>query len=73
MIHYDSQSDVFYVGIKRGTEEEWREVAPGVSVELDENSEVIGIEILNASQILRPVIKQTVSSVKQKVLQAAVA
>jgi uncharacterized protein YuzE len=40
---------VLYIGLKRGTEEEF--------VELDSKGQVIGIEILNASKVLKPVIK----------------
>lgn len=63
--HYDSQSDVFYIGIKRAKEEEYIELAPGVNVELDEGGQIIGIEILNASKIFKPVPK----SLKQRILQ----
>jgi len=56
-IHYDRQSDVLYLGLRKGLEEEFVEIAPGVNVELDENGKVIGVEVLNASRILRPVLK----------------
>jgi len=39
----------------KGEEEEYVEVAPGVGVELDANGAVIGIEILNASEVLKPI------------------
>mgnify|MGYP001602781818 CR=1 FL=1 len=55
MMNYDRKADVFYIGIKSGQEEECVEIAPGVNAEVDENGEVIGIEILNASEVLRPV------------------
>ena len=42
---------------KSGIEEEFAEIAPGVSVELDKRGNVIGVEILNASKVLRPVMK----------------
>lgn len=57
IVNYDSQSDVLYLGIKKGAEEEFVEVSPGINVELDEKGQVIGIEILDASRVLRPVIK----------------
>lgn len=53
VVQYDPRGDVFYIG-KRGMEEEFIEVIPGVNVELDEKGQVIGIEILNASHILKP-------------------
>lgn len=52
--HYDKKSDVLYLGLKKGPEESFVEVAPGVNVEMDANEEIIGIEILRASQILDP-------------------
>lgn len=57
IIHYDRKADVFYIGIKGGIEEECVEMAPGINIEIGENGEVVGIEILNASKILRPVYR----------------
>lgn len=67
IINYDRKSDVFYIGIKSGLEEECIEIAPGVNVEINGNGEVIGIEILNASKIFKlisqvPALKQRVVS-----------
>ena len=42
---------------KKGDEEEFIEKAPGVNVELDAEGRVIGIEILNASEFLKPIVK----------------
>lgn len=64
IINYDRKSDVFYIGIKRGVEEECVEIAPGVNMEINENGEVVGIEILNASKIFK-LISQT-PALKQK-------
>jgi len=57
IINYDSKSDVLYIGVKRGIEEEFIEVSPGINIELDSNGQVIGVEILNASKILKSVVK----------------
>ncbi len=54
---YDSKSDVLYIVARKGREEEFVEIAPGINVELDEKGEVIGIEILNASNFLKPIAK----------------
>jgi len=51
-IYYDKKTDVLWFMIKTGPEEEHREVAPGVSVELGKSGELLGIEILNASKVL---------------------
>lgn len=57
VVNYDSKSDVLYIVAKKAKEEECVEIAPGINVELDDKGEVIGVEILNASKIFRPVAK----------------
>lgn len=57
-IFYDKKSDVLWFVIKSGQEEEHREVAPGISIELGKNGELLGIEILNASKIVKPLLDQ---------------
>jgi len=57
-IFYDKKSDVLWFLIKSGFEEEHKEIAPGISLELGKNGEVLGIEILNASQVLQPVFDE---------------
>jgi uncharacterized protein YuzE len=57
VINYDYKSDVLYIGLKKGIEDEFIEISPGVNIELDSNGKVIGVEILNASKILKPLIK----------------
>lgn len=56
-VKYDSKADILYIVARRGKEEEFIEIAPGVNVELDEKGEVIGIEILNASSFFKPIAK----------------
>lgn len=58
-IYYDRRSDVLYLFIRSGTEEEVQEVAPGVNVELDRRGQLLGIEILNASRSLRQLMKKS--------------
>jgi len=57
IINYDQKSDVLYIGVKRGIEEDFIEISPGINIELDSKGQVIGIEILNASKVLKSVIK----------------
>lgn len=57
LINYDYESDVLYIVAKKGVEEEFIEIAPGINVELDDRGQVIGVEILNASKCLRPIAK----------------
>ncbi len=56
-VHYDSKVDAIYIAMKGGPESEVREVAPGVNVELNRKKEIIGIEILNAAQFFKSVLK----------------
>ena len=57
IVNYDKQSDVLYFGIRKGVEEEAVEIAPGVVAELNQKGKVIGIEVLNASKVLKPLLK----------------
>ena len=57
LVNYDYKSDVLYIAAKKGVEEEFVEIAPGINVELDESGKVIGIEILNASKCLKSIAK----------------
>lgn len=63
---YDVEADILYILGREGpavTEE----VIPGVSVDIDEeNREVLGIEILNASQLLSPFIDALRERLKEK-------
>lgn len=70
ILHYDPQSDVFYIGIRKRPEEEYIEIAPGIGAELDKDGKFIGIEVLNASRILKPVSKAVA---ERKVFQYAFA
>jgi uncharacterized protein YuzE len=57
LVHYDPKSDVIYIVLRKGPEETVIEVAPGVNVELDEQGEIIGIEILRATKFFKPIAK----------------
>ena len=57
IINYDPSTDALYVVTRKGEEEEFVEISPGVNVELDSEGRVIGIEILNASKALGSVIE----------------
>ena len=53
---YDEKEDILYLA-RKGQEEEVIELYPGVNVELDASGELIGIELINASTLLKDVIK----------------
>jgi len=64
VVKYDFKTDALYIVTKKGKEDEFIEVAPGVNVELDAAGGIIGIEILNASKILRGVMSSLSRQVK---------
>ena len=53
---YDDEEDILYIA-KEGKEEEVVELSPGVNIELDSSGKLIGIELFNASAILKDVIE----------------
>jgi uncharacterized protein YuzE len=57
IVNYDPSTDVLYFVTHKGVEAEFKEVIPGVNVELDEEGQVIGVEILGASQVLKNVLE----------------
>ncbi|HEY4695066.1 MAG TPA: DUF2283 domain-containing protein [Candidatus Nanoarchaeia archaeon] len=65
-ISYDKKADVLYFFLKEGSEEEYKEIAPGVGLELDKKGALLGVEILNASKVLGAKPK-----IKEKILESA--
>lgn len=55
-VYYDKKTDTLWLLVKSGIEEEYKEVAPGINIELDKKGELLGIEILKASKILGHVV-----------------
>ncbi len=50
IVNYDPASDSLLLAIKKGKEESFEEIAPGVSVEFDSKGNILGFEILKASR-----------------------
>ncbi|MBI4287527.1 MAG: DUF2283 domain-containing protein [Chloroflexi bacterium] len=55
-VHYDEEVDVLYLA-REGQEEQVIEVHPGINLELDSKGDLIGVEILRASLLLKGVIE----------------
>ncbi|MBI4790566.1 MAG: DUF2283 domain-containing protein [Chloroflexi bacterium] len=53
---YDPEVDVLYFA-QPGKEEEVVEVAPGINLEYGANGELLGVEILNASRLMKGIIE----------------
>jgi uncharacterized protein YuzE len=62
-VSYDEEEDILYLA-KEGVEHEFVEIAPGVNAELDEKGSLIGIELFNASILLKNVINPIVKRAK---------
>ncbi len=63
---YFAQEDILHLAISEGNEASSVEISPNITAELNQEGELIGIEILNASEFLRDSILE---SVQAKVLQ----
>lgn len=57
-IRYSPKSDVLYFLLAEGEEEYFKEPIPGVHVEFDERGNVIGVEVLNASKVLKNFLRR---------------
>jgi len=55
-VYYDPQSDILYFLVRDGEEKRFVEVTEGVNVELDQEGQLLGVEIMNASRFLRATI-----------------
>ena len=53
-IRYFEQEDVLHLAIAEGPESGSVELSPNITVELNDKSEIIGVEILNASEFSEP-------------------
>ena len=49
-IHYDSRSDMLYIGLRVSASVESEEIAPGVVLDYDKDNKVVGIEITDGSK-----------------------
>ena len=65
-MRYFEQEDVLHLTIAEGPEARSIELSPNITVELNEENEMIGVEILKASSFLRDTVLE---SVQAKTLQ----
>jgi uncharacterized protein YuzE len=64
-VSYDEKEDILYLA-KEGQEEDVVEIAPGINAEMDAGGNLLGVEIFNASKLLKDVIK----SIEKKAVAA---
>jgi uncharacterized protein YuzE len=74
-LQYYEESDVLYYLISDGEEDSAIELAPGVTVELNKEKEIIGIEILDTSKFMRTFMlenfQRKFASIQRETEQAA--
>ena len=58
-INYYKEEDIMHIVISKGPERGSAEINPNITLELDENREIIGIEILEASKFIRDSILES--------------
>ncbi len=56
---YFEKEDILHLVLSEGAEAKSVELSPNITVELNSNDELIGIEILNASTFLRDTIVES--------------
>ncbi len=58
-INYFKKEDIMHIVISEGPERGSVEISPNITLELDGNREIIGIEILEASKYIRDSMLET--------------
>lgn len=58
-LHYFEQEDVLHLVIDRGPEADSVEITPNITAELNEEGNLIGIEILKASEFIRDFVVES--------------
>ncbi|HHN93611.1 MAG TPA: DUF2283 domain-containing protein, partial [Anaerolineae bacterium] len=59
---YFEDDDILHIAISEEPEAGSVELAPNITAELNANGELIGIEILNASEFIRDTLLETVQA-----------
>ena len=70
-IVYFEKEDVLHLVITDEAERNSLELAPNITAELNEQNELIGVEILNASSFLRDMVLESVQAKVAQVLAIA--
>lgn len=68
-VRYFEQEDVLHLLIAEGQESRSLELGPNITVELNDNNELIGVEILNASAFLRDAVLESIQAKTLRVLE----
>jgi uncharacterized protein YuzE len=69
-IRYFEQEDVLHLILGEEPESRSLELSPNITVELNEQNELIGVEILNASAFLRDTVLESIQAKTFQLLEA---
>ena len=69
-IRYFEQEDILHLVIAEGPESRSLELSPNITVELNDQNEMIGVEILNASKFLRDAVLESIQAKTLQLLEA---
>jgi uncharacterized protein YuzE len=61
-LHYFEAEDILHLLIAEGEEHYTVEISPNITAELNAKGELMGVEILNASQFLRNLVLDSVQA-----------
>jgi uncharacterized protein YuzE len=69
-IRYFEQEDILHMVLAEGVESRSLELSPNITVELNDQNELIGVEILNASSFLRDAVLESIQAKTLQLLEA---
>ncbi|MCG3159776.1 MAG: hypothetical protein JMDDDDMK_00796 [Acidobacteria bacterium] len=72
-IRYFEQEDILHLVISEEPESRSLELSPGITVELNDQNELIGVEILNASKFLRDAVLESIQAKTLQLLESQAA
>jgi len=72
-MHYFEQEDILHLVIAEGAETRSLELSPNITVELNEQNELMGVEILHASAFMRDAVLESIQARTLQLLEAQAA
>ena len=69
-MRYFEHEDILHLVIAEGTESRSLELSPNITVELNDQNELMGVEILNASKFLRDTVLESVQAKTLQLIEA---
>jgi uncharacterized protein YuzE len=72
-IRYFEQEDILHLVISEEPESRSLELSPDITVELNDQNEMIGVEILNASKFLRDAVLESIQAKTLQLLETQAA